>query len=138
MKNCQNSFLKFLQAELPTIPLHVIRKDYNYPEEGLLKVNALNVDFQTQSFRTDISTQMVILDVINEVEDTALSWASTIFELLSKRFYISKYDYAYTPARLLPGSIYWDRDAIDFREINVDYFARYSCTFNLYHYILLS
>lgn len=144
MKNCRNSFLKFLSIELPiinnssNIVIHVLRKDYDRPEEAQLQVNALNVDFRTMEFRTDISSQKVSLDVIHEVEDTALIWSNDVFDLLSKRFYISKYDYT-TPTVpvLLPGTIYWDRNAIDFKEINVDYYARYNCTFNLYHYISL-
>jgi len=139
MRNTRNSFLKFLEAELPSIEIHPLTINSRYPEDALLKLNCLNVNFLNTNFDPHINEQTVSLDVIFEKENDGVDAVEDIFDLLSKRFFIPKYDYTVPSVPVsLNSNIYWDKDVINFTKISNNKYYHANTTFNLKHYRALA
>lgn len=139
MRNAVDSFTMFLNNELAGITLHRLVNSPDYPDDGLLKQNALNVSFLTTLFDPHINLTQVSLDVLNEDEFTAISWIEQIQDLLSKRYFTPQYNWT-NPASpvAVDGNLYWNEDDIIFRRIPVSHYSQYNSTFFIRYYRTLN
>lgn len=136
MSAVKDTFLHFFSDNLGTsIPLHPIRRDPNDPSADLLQSNAVNVQFLDTSPQVSVSTQRVVVSVLNDDENTCSDWVDAVWTFLSAAFFTPMYDYTVPTAPVATGSnVMWDSSKTKFKRVISDTYAQYSCVLDLkYH-----
>lgn len=137
MRQARDTFLKFLSDNLPSsIQLHNLRRDTNFPSSNQLQMNALNIQFLSDSPRVLQSGLTVTVDAIADQELDAIDMATTAFTLLSQSGMTPLLDYTdHTHAPVpLSSNLFWDTEAIKFRPVYGDTYFRHSALIALsYH-----
>lgn len=133
--SARDTFLHFLADNLPiTIPVHPVRRDASNPSGDLLQTNAVNVTYVSVDPSVQISIQRVVVDVLNDDENTCSDWLDTVFALLSSAYYTPLLDYTNPTSPVPTGqNVYWDSGTgkIAFKRIPSEEYVHYSCTLAL-------
>lgn len=131
MRNSRDSFLVFLNTNLPSLPIHPVRRDSNNPDADIYQVNAINVKFLSPIFDNQVSKQPVSIDIIHDDELTALDWSQQFWTLISTRFYTNILDYTIPASPVATGyMLNWDR-VLKFTDVMSPYYSHLHCTMNL-------
>lgn len=126
IRDIRDSFLHFLADNLTGITVHPLRFDKNDPGADGFQTNALNVQFLSTSLR-HVATQQVVLDVIQDDENTAVDWLDSMWTLLSSAFYTELYSYSTGSPVDQHRHIMWDAESVRFTRISNDNYVHYSC-----------
>jgi hypothetical protein len=137
MHPARDTFLQFLSDNLsPGIAVHNLRRDVNFPDTAQLQMNALNVQFLSDTPSVCISSVSATVDVVYDNELTAIDAATTVYKLLSLSGLIPLLDYTNqaAPPVSLGSNLFWNVDSIKFRSVFGDTYFRYSALMTLsYH-----
>lgn len=142
MQDCRDTFLSYLAANLPGITIHPIRQDPDHPENQVIQMNSVNVEFLNSSFSVFVSKQYVAIDVAMDLERDALATATAVAALLQTNASIPKNHYTVdqatheTVVTPVGTSIWWNPNAVNFKDIQTDgaYF-RFNCLLTLQHHL---
>lgn len=133
--SARDTFLHFLADNLqPAISVHPLRRDPSNPSGDVLQTNAVNVTYMGLDPSVQVSIQRVIIDVLNDDENTCSDWLDTVFALLSAAYYTPLYDYTDPLNPALTGqNVFWDSGVgkIAFKRIPSEQYTHYSCTIAL-------
>jgi hypothetical protein len=133
MRNARDTFLRYLADNLPSLTIHPVRFDKNFPGGELLQGNAVNVEFTNSEFTVIENEQIVHIDICHENELTALDWARQVAELLLTAAYVKKLDYSSgTGVNANDGWISWEPH-VRFRAVSDLTYFRFSATLRLTH-----
>lgn len=138
MQDCRDTFLSYLAANLPGLTVHPVRQDTGHPEDSLVHMNALNVQYLNSYFSVrHVSRQYVALDVCADDERTAIAQAAQVANLLQQSASIPKNHYgsdgSVTPT---PSSIFWNPDALNFKTVETGgEYVRFQCLLVLQHHL---
>jgi len=126
LRDARDTFLHFMSDNL-SMPVHAMRCDPNDPSADLLMPNAVNIEFLNVNFDT-ISVLQVVIDVLNDDENTAADWMESVWQLLRSAFYTTVFNYT-VPATPVSQhtNIMWDRGAVKFRRVSNNNYTHYSC-----------
>ena len=119
MQDCRDTFLQYLADNLQGFTVHPVRQDPAHPEDSLVHMNALNVQFLNSYFSVVVSRQYVALDVCADDERTALRYAAAVASLLQLSASIPKNHTAADGVTVTPtgGFIYWNPNAVNFKTV---------------------
>lgn len=132
MREARDTFLHFLQDNLPGVIVRNLRRDSDDPSLAELAVNALNVQFIGDDLQIHISKLMVTMDIIFDEELSAIDCMNKIWGILSPGAYSPLLDYTDPTTPVATGSnLYWNQDSIRFRPIVSELTFRYNCTLQL-------
>lgn len=132
MSFVRDTFLHFIADNLVSIPTHPIRRDPNDPSADLLQSNALNIQFLDISPQVSVSVQRVVVDVLNDDENTCSDWVDSVWALISSSFYTPLCDYTEPTAPIAQGSnVFWDSAKTRFTRVASTMYAHYSCVLDL-------
>lgn len=124
MQDCRDTFLQYLADNLQGVTVHPVRQDPSHPEDSLVQMNALNVQYLNSYFSVIVSRQYVALDVCADDERTALRYAASVATLLQLSASIPKFHYE--PDNFAPdgvtatptnGFLYWNPNAVNFKTV---------------------
>lgn len=131
LRDCRDTFLHFLSDNLSGITVHPLRCDPNDPGADVLMMNAVNVQYLNVDLET-VATQQVVIDIVNDDENTAIDWMTNIWQLLRSAFYTTLYSYTDPSLPVYQESnVFWDRNAVKFRRIVNENYTHYSCVLPL-------
>lgn len=136
MQDCRDTFLQYLADNSQGITVHPVRQDTNHPEDALVHMNALNVQFLNSSFSVTVSRQYVALDVCADDERTALRYAAAVATLLQLSASIPKFHTAADGVTTTPtgGFLYWNPNAVNFKTVETGgEYVRLNCLLVLSH-----
>lgn len=137
MRQARDTFLHFLSDNLAAgTVVHNLRLDPNYQDAWLLQMNAVNVQFLTDSPRARMSDLTVTVDVIADSELDAVTMATNVFLLLSQSGTTPILDYTNQslPPVSLGSNLFWDTEAVRFRPVYGETYFRHSALLTLsYH-----
>jgi hypothetical protein len=132
MSQVKDTFLHFIADNLTAITVHPIRRDPNDPGADLLQSNAINIQFLDTSPQVSVSVQRVVVDVLNDDENTCSDWVDAIWTILSSAFYTPLYDYTVPSAPVAVGSnVFWNSTTTKFTRIVSTVYSHYSCVLDL-------
>jgi hypothetical protein len=135
MRSTRDTFTHFLADNLApySITVKQIRLDANSPGQEILQANAVNVQFLNPEFTTQISSQLVAIDIVHEDELTALDWTQKTANLLLSAGYTPKLDYTIPASPVALGTnIFWNLTA-RFTPVTDGNYARFSAVVELSH-----
>src|SRR5690349_20942054 len=93
MRQCRDTFLRFLADNLTGITLHNVRFGTSNPADARYQVGAVNVKFLDTDPNPHIGQTTVEICVMNDDELTALDWVKQVYDILSSAYYTPKMDY---------------------------------------------
>ena len=135
MRACRDTFLHYLSDNLPSLTIHNLRVDKDDPKLNEIMLNAINVTFHNSDFGgpSDLSQQLVTVDVINDYELDAIDQAEQISQLLFKAAYAPLMDYSdpATPVQIGNERVFWNL-AMKFRPVHADNFFHVSALLHLF------
>jgi hypothetical protein len=133
LNNIRDTFLHFIADNLSSgMTFQYIHRDPDDPDSELLKMNAVNISYQGLSLSFDTDKQFVVIDVVSDYEETAVTWIHSIVSLLRSAYYTPILDYT-NPSSPTPvwGNVMWPKAPIIFRRINSDNYSHYTCELTL-------
>lgn len=136
MRNVRDSFLVFLNANLPGLVINPIRRDITNPNADLLETNAVNIKFLSPTYDNEIADQPVSIDVLNDNELVALDWATQVWNLLSTRFYTPIYDYTVPASPVNTGYVVFWGQKMKFTDVQSPFYSHLHCRLSLNHHIV--
>lgn len=127
LRDVRDTFLHFLNDNLGSIPVHAVRSDPHNPQAEALKLNTVNIQFLNISLDS-IARQQVVIDVLNDNENTAVDWVTSIWQLLRSAFYTPLYNYS-TPSSPVAqrSNIMWGQKSVVFRRVASTNYTHYTC-----------
>ena len=135
MRNCRDSFLHYLADNLPSFTVHNIRVDKTDPKLNQIMLNAINVTFHNTDIMgpSQLSQQLVTIDVINDYELKAIDQAEQIANLLFKNATSSLLDFTdpVTPVLIPGGQIFWNL-VLNFKMVHSENFYHMSALMHLF------
>lgn len=135
-RDVRDTFIRFLADNLVdgssiAIPINVIRNDPNDAGAANIKTNAVNIKFLNLA-ADSVASQQVVIDVINDSENTAVDWMEAIWSLLRSAFYTTLFTYANPLVPVAQKSnIMWDQKAVKFHPVVSANYSHYSCVLPL-------
>jgi hypothetical protein len=128
MRQARDTFLHFLADNLPTLTIHNLRHDPNFPSASQLQMEGLNIQFLNDSPRVDVSGLTVTIDATYANELDAVDAMTTVWKLLQLTGYTRLTDYS-DPNNLIVHNtnLVWDTTQVRFRPVFSDTYTRFSC-----------
>lgn len=127
----RDTFLHYLSDNLVGIPVHALRYDPDNPGADGIQLNAVNIQFLNVDL--DLAGKIqVAVDIVTTNENTAADWMESVWLILGASFMTTVYDYTVPTLPVAQSAnLMWARDAIKFRRVSNDNYARYSCVMQL-------
>lgn len=134
MRNARDTFLHYLNDNLPTLTVHNIRVDKNNPKLNEIRLNAVNVAFHNNDFvgPSDLSQTLVTVDVIFDQEMEAIEAAGDVSRLLFAAAYTPLLDYTTPSAPVQEGNkrLFWSL-SMKFKPVHSENFYHMSALLHL-------
>ncbi len=136
IRNAQDSFVKYLSDNITIAPVNVLRRDVTRPDGETLQMNAVNLSFLNNDLQISVSGMVVVIDVVNDDEYSAINVMQKVWELLSARFFTPKLDYSDPSNPLSSGTnMFWDSKAVHFTKVYSDYYTHFTCRLPFFHHV---
>jgi hypothetical protein len=133
VRQIRDTFLRYIADNIGAgIPIHALRDDPQDPGAGVLQANAINISFLDVRLGngTAVSTMQVVLDVLNDDENTAVDWMAAVWGVLSAAFYARVKDYTNPSSPVATNkNITWE--TVPFKRIASQVYTHYSCVLSL-------
>lgn len=135
MRASRDTFLHYLSDNLPSLTIHNIRVDKDDPKLNEIMLNAVNVTFHNSDFSgpSELSQNLVTVDVIFDRELDAVDAAEQISQLLFKAAFAPLMDYTTpsTPVQISNERLFWNL-AMRFKPVHADNFFHMSALLHLF------
>jgi hypothetical protein len=123
MLSAIDSFVSMLNTELASAPpIHWVRVSPNEPEANTLKLDHLNFTVLSIDQRGPLEEILISLDLLSSDERQALTWMTTVRNVLIQQQYAKEKTYTPNPASPVETgkNISWDSDDVRFTVVASD------------------
>lgn len=135
MRALRDTFLHYLSDNLPGVIIHNMRVDKDDPKLNEIMLNAVNVTFHNTDLSgpSQLSAQLVTVDVINDNELVALDQTEKISQLLFTAAYAPLLDYTIpaSPVQIQNERLFWNL-SLGFKPVHAENFVHMSALLHLF------
>jgi hypothetical protein len=110
------------------------------PSLSRLKINAVNLYYMSEFSDGTTDTIQISIDIIHQVERTAVIWQQYLTNLLRKSGMIKNKNYSSDPGNPVEvdGNVCWNVRGLYWTSIREDDYCHYNLTFEAQHYFAIT